>query len=483
MIRGIVALVGRPNVGKSTLFNRLTRTNDAIVDDRPGVTRDRIYGSVRLDGTDDGYTVVDTGGFETAETSYQPFKDNLVWQQTMAAIEEADLVVLMLDKKEGVHPYDAELVRMLERMGKPTIYAVNKVDGDSQEAHIYDFYRIGIDELHSLSAAHNRGVLELKELVYERLQEIETVRHRRAIEPGARRVALVGRPNVGKSSILNRILGESRALVSDVAGTTRDAIDTPLVFDKEHYVLVDTAGIRRKARVIEKLETLSVLRSLRAIEESDVVVLVLDASTGFTDQDARLASHASKLYKPVLLVINKWDLIPEKATNTARDYLSTIRNQIKTLAFAPALFVSCQENQRVHKILPEVERLYQQYSRRVETAKINSSLQNMVMQHTPALIRNFKKRVKFYYATQVRAAPPTLVVMCNMADEIQESYKRYMTKRFQQDLGFTDIPIHVIYRGKKEARERAGYGRPASQEADAALPVASPMAEDMGASL
>jgi GTP-binding protein len=455
MIRGIVAIIGRPNVGKSTLFNRLTVSDDAIVDDRPGVTRDRLYGTVWLDGErTQGYAVIDTGGFETDDFKFQPFAENLVWKQTDAAIQEADLVVLVVDAKAGINPHDRELAQYLDRLGKHHMVVVNKVDGLEQSQLVWDFYELSEDP-RKVSAAHNRGVADLRDDIGDLLNSLPgraSIKH----EPGATRIAIVGRPNAGKSSILNRLTGEERALVSDIAGTTRDAIDTPMTYHGQPYILVDTAGIRRKSRIHERIESLSVVRSIRAIERADVVLLVMDAREGLTEQDMRLAQLAAERWKPIVLVINKWDLVENKTSNTGKEWTDAIHRMLKTLAFAPVAFISCLENQRVHKLMGQVESLALNSRRRVETHLVNQALRKMVQEHTPALIKGKTKRVKFYFATQVAVEPPTIVVFCNVAKEIHASYIRYMTHRFQELLGFDDIPLRIIFRPKADVRARPG---------------------------
>lgn len=464
MMNGIVAIVGRPNVGKSTLFNRLTRSDTAIVDDRPGVTRDRIYGSVVVEedldestgvAQTDGFMVIDTGGFETDDFKFQPFAENLVWKQTDAAIREADLVLLVVDGKAGLHPHDRELVRHLESLQKPYLCAVNKVDGPEQGQSLWDFYEIAPDaaSLKKVSAAHNRGIGELKDDLLGALRALPQC-SRRDDGIGATRIAIVGRPNAGKSSILNRLCGEERALVSDIAGTTRDAVDTPLTYNKQKFLLIDTAGIRRKSKVDSRLEALSVMRSIRAIERADVVFLVLDAMLGLTEQDARLADLAVQRHKPLAIVINKWDVFPDKASNTAKDYTDAIHRSLKSISFAPVVFVSALENQRVHRLLQLAQELSATAAKRVETSRVNEALRAMVQEHTPALIKGKTKRVKFYYATQVAVNPPTIVVKCNVVDELQEGYMRYMTNRFRSMLGFDAIPIRIFYRPKTEERLR-----------------------------
>lgn len=456
MIKGTVAIVGRPNVGKSMLFNALTKTRNALVDDQPGVTRDRLYGQVYFDDFKErGFLLIDTGGFETEDLYYQPFKDNLVWQQTELAVDEADLVILVFDGRAGVHPHDSELVRFLARKNKPVLFVVNKIDGAQNEPLTYDFYQLGIESMISTSTAHMRGIDELLEAIDESFKNIPELKaDRRHFTGEGTRIALVGRPNAGKSSILNRLLGEERSLVSDVAGTTRDSLDTPLVYNQNQYVLVDTAGIRRRSRINDKIESLSVMRSMQAIERADIVLLVLDATQSLTDQDARIADLAASQYKGMAIIVNKWDLVPDKDSNSDKNYTNFLRERLSLLSWVPILYVSCLENQRVHKIMQLVEEVSASFTRRADTRSVNNALREMVGSHTPALNRATSKRVKFYYATQVRSAPPTILIFCNVAKEIQESYKRYMINRFREALGFGNVPIRLIFRAKEEAKRR-----------------------------
>jgi GTPase len=455
MARGLVAIVGRPNVGKSTLFNALTRSRQAIVDDQPGVTRDRLYGKVLTsDPNLEAFTLIDTGGFETEKDSYQPFAGNIVWENTLAAIDEADVVILVFDLKSGVHPHDKDLVRLLQKKSKPTIYTVNKVDGIEQKKYTNEFFELGIDDFENVSAAHNVGLDILKDVVVEKLLEMPHLQKRRDTARDTVHIALIGRPNVGKSSFVNRLLGEQRSLVSEVAGTTRDSIDAPFQYNQKPYILIDTAGIRRRSKVRKKLEIISVIQSLNSIERADVVLLVIDAVEGMADQDQKLIARASELNKPIILLVNKWDLLQEKDSKSAANIERDLRYKMPVLEYAPILFISCLTNQRVHKVMAVVEQLVEQSRRRVPTSKLNEALHQIVQSHTPALSRKTHRRAKFYYATQVASAPPTIVVMCNVSEYLQESYKRYMHRQLQRILGFTEIPIQLIFRGKEEAKAR-----------------------------
>lgn len=450
MIKGIVAIVGRPNVGKSTLFNKITKSAKAIVNDMPGVTRDRIYGYGEDPDSEHRFAVIDTGGFETKDFYFQPFARNIVWDQTRLAIDECDLVVFVVDAKTGLHPHDKDIYSFLITTGKPVLTVCNKVDGIEHQSATFEFYGLGLDDIHSMSAAHNRGVGELKEAIIDRLNELDSLK-RKKDDPDAIPVAIVGRPNAGKSSILNRLVGEDRSLVSEVAGTTRDAVDAVVKFNGASYRIVDTAGIRRKTKIHEKIESLSVIKSIQAIEEADVVLMVVTPE-GIADQDARLLSLCANRFKPVILVMNKWDLVEDKQSNTMRDMTEDLRHSVKTMDYMPIVFTSCETGHRVASLMPRIEALYAQYQKRVPTAKVNEVLEKAVHRHTPQLIRNHTKRIKFFFASQVAIKPPTFVIKCNVAEEIKESYKRYLTHKFQQQLGFEDLPIKVFYRGKKEEK-------------------------------
>lgn len=457
MRKGLVAIVGRPNVGKSTLFNRLTRSTRAIVDDRAGVTRDRIYGEVRKEYPSehwDYFHVIDTGGFETKDLYFQPFKKNIVWEQTSYAIEEADVIVLVLDAKSGAHPHDAHLVNYVKKFNKPVIYVVNKIDGKEQDAFSWEFYELGIEKFLPISAAHNRNVWELSVEIENRLSQLPHLAKSGEPKEDEVKFCLIGKPNVGKSSILNRLVGKDRSLVSDVAGTTRDTVDSIINFEQKRYVIVDTAGIRRKTKIDDKIESLSVLRSIRTMEQCDVVVLVITPD-GISDQDARLASLAVSNFKPLLIVVNKWDLKKDKDSKSMNEFADDIKYKLKDMDYVQILFTSCLENKRVHKILANIAMLAESYRQRISTSKINECLQEAVNRHTPALIRQYNKRVKFYYATQVRTSPPTIVIKCNVAGEIQESYKRYLTKQFRRRLDYGAIPIRILYRNKSTKEEKS----------------------------
>lgn len=439
-----VAIVGRPNVGKSTLFNRLTRSSSAIVADHPGVTRDRIYGSVHR-GESEGYLLIDTGGFENNDLKYQPFKGNEVWDQTLVAIGESDLVIFLVDVTAGVHPHDHEILNCLRASEKQVFLVINKVDNDRLQGETFDFSSLGFDEFCAVSSTNGRGIRSLAETIWQKLGPTNY----KSNKDTWARVAIVGRPNAGKSSVINRLLGEERVIASEVAGTTRDSTDSFLRFEGKNLVLVDTAGIRRKTKISDHLEVASVSRSLRAVYRSDVVVFVMDAMQGLADQDVKIINLALDRGVPVLIVVNKWDLIPDKGPNSARDYASTINDKLKTAHHIPVHFTSCETNQRVQGILPWVVTLRSEATKKVPTSWINKLLGEITAHHVPPLMRNRLRRIKMYFAVQTQVAPPTIEITCNAPHEVPLAYERYLQKRFKNDLGLKNVPIRLFFKAKK----------------------------------
>lgn len=432
-MKPIVAIVGRPNVGKSTFFNRITRSKDALVDNFPGVTRDRIYGDASWNDIE--FTIVDTGGFSLEDD------DDFALQirfQVKQAIEDADIIVLLLDGKHGISPFDKDIVKILRSVTKPVFYAVNKIDGAEQEKNMYDFCSLGIDKLYPVSSEHRYGisdflddlVLALPEFVHEKSQDII-------------KLAVVGRPNVGKSSLINRILGENRLLVSDIPGTTRDAIDTACDINGKSYLLIDTAGIRRKGKVSKKLEKFSIIKALRSLDRCDVALIIMDADEGTTDQDINIAGYAFERGCGCILLLNKWDLI-EKDTNTAKKHYERLRMEAKYLSFAPVITISALTGQRVSKIFKLVDEVYSQYSIKIGTGQLNRILDRAVKKNEPSLYRG--KRLKFYYATQVSAKPPTFICFVNYPDAIHFSYKRYLINQIRAEAKLDNTPIRLFFR-------------------------------------
>jgi GTP-binding protein len=437
LMKPIVAIVGRPNVGKSTLFNRITRSRDALVDDLPGVTRDRIHGDAEWDGVP--FTVVDTGGF--AGDSEDGFAAQIRFQ-VQQAIDDADLILLVLDGKNGISPYDRDLVERLRPVAKPVLYAVNKIDGLEQEDRLYEFYSLGLEQVHPLSAEHRYGLNDLMDLLVSQLpdgggaEDVDEIR-----------VAVVGRPNVGKSSLINRILGQKRLVVSDVPGTTRDAVDSLFRIGPTTYRLIDTAGIRRKGKVSRKLEKYSVIKALRSLDRCDVALIVIDAAEGITDQDTSIAGYAHQRGCGCVFLLNKWDLV-EKTTNTARRHQEALRHAAKFLSFAPSLTISALTGQRVTKLFGHVNDVYRQYVTRIATGRVNRIVERAIQTNEPPLIRG--RRLKFYYATQVTAKPPTFVLFVNAPDAVHFSYRRYLTNQIREETGLDRTPLRLWF------RERSG---------------------------
>lgn len=439
---GIVAVVGRPNVGKSTLFNRLTKTRQALVDDMPGVTRDRLYGRVYVDGRE--FTLVDTGGFDPPAD--QPFAAE-VHSQIQLALDEADVVLFLADGRAGLNPQDHEVVQRLRRTAKPVLFAVNKIDSPQMTDAAAEFYALGVDHLSFISAAHGLGVGDLVDEIVALLPPDEDAVGDE--EPPEIRVALIGRPNVGKSSLINRLVGGDRVVVSEVPGTTRDAVDTPLVVGGRRYLLIDTAGVRRPGRVGRGLERAMVFRSLRAIERAHVAAVVLDAAEGAADQDLRLVGQALDANRAVIAVLNKWDLVSGDPAAGERVRRS-LSESLKFAPWAPILTTSAASGKGVGKLLPLVAQLYDEFNRRVSTGQLNKALEEITGHHPPPFIKG--RRLKFYYASQVAVRPPTVVIMVNNPKGVHFSYQRYLNNELRSVLGLTMSPLRLIFRERSGRR-------------------------------
>jgi GTP-binding protein len=440
----VVAIVGRPNVGKSTLFNRLVGDRKAIVDDMPGVTRDRNYSEAEWSGRK--YLLVDTGGMESEGADDL---ERSVQAQSRQAVAEADVIVFLFDGKSGLNPLDREVVAQLRRADKPIFFAVNKLDSARREPNLYEFFELGLDPLYPISAEHGLGITELMDsavaklppdpgLPEQAITETETVR--------PLRVAVVGRPNVGKSTLINRLLGFERAVVSSTPGTTRDSLDTPFELLGEPAVLIDTAGIRRKARIDDRVEQFSVQRSLRAVDRGDLMIHVIDGPEGVTDQDAQILSYAVQRGKGLLLAVNKWDLVAE-ATDTKK-YRDEVSYRLAFLDFAPVAFISAATGQGVKKLLQTAAQVAQAYRRKVSTSAVNQALQKIVRAHTPPLAQG--RAVKFYYGTQARTSPPTFVLFVNRPGSVHDTYKKYLVHHLRQELGLEHAPIRLDLRARRQ---------------------------------
>jgi GTPase len=441
----VVAIVGRPNVGKSTLFNRMSRRNQALVGDIPGITRDRNYAQINWE--EKTFTIVDTGGYVTLESSGM---EDLTREQILIALDEADIILFVADGKTGLHPEDAFLVDLLRRTSKPIFFAVNKIDGPEQRRNINEFYELGLDHLYPLSAAHGYGVGEIMTDLTDSLPETAPDTEEDA-DAAEIRVAIVGRPNVGKSTLVNHLLGAQRVIVSPSPGTTRDAVDSVLERKGQRYLLIDTAGIRRKGKTRERLEKVSVLRALQSIDRSHVSLILLDPTEGITDQDLHIAGYIQERYRACIVGVNKWDAVENDGKQAAR-FLEGVRDRFRFAPFAPILTFSALSGHRVAKIIPTVREVFQHYSQRITTGILNRGLEQALQHHEPPVVRG--RRLKFYYATQASVRPPTFVLFCNYPDAIHFSYERYLTNQFREAFGLTKTPIRLVFRG----RERKAKG-------------------------
>jgi len=440
-MKPIVAIVGRPNVGKSTFFNKVTRTRDALVDDLPGVTRDRHYGDARWNNIE--FTVVDTGGFTEGDDFSQEIQ-----HQVQQAIDDADAIILLFDGKEGISPFDRDMLEKLRTIKKPVFYAVNKIDSLEQEAHLYDFYSLGIDKLYPVSAEHRYGLPDFMDDLVDALPG-QGDEYKKDEAEDIIGLAVVGRPNVGKSSLINRILGEERLLVSDIPGTTRDAIDSVCRLNGKSYLLIDTAGIRRKGKVRGKIEKFSIIKALRSLDRCDVALILLDAQEGITDQDISIAGYAYDRGCGCIMLLNKWDMV-EKDSNTVKKYIDLLRTQAKFLSFAPAITISALTGQRVSKVFKLVDEVYSQYAQRIGTGQLNKIVERAIEKNEPSLHRG--KRLKFYYATQVSAKPPTFVCFVNYPEGIHFSYKRYLINQIREQTGLDKTPIRIVFRQRERRK-------------------------------
>ena len=435
MIDGTIAIIGRPNVGKSTLFNRLIKTRLSIVDDQPGVTRDRLYGKVEW--LTKNYRVIDTGGIELTD---RPFQDQ-IRAQAEIAMEEADVIVFLCDGRSGVTVDDSYIARLLYKTTKPVILAVNKVDDGHLLDGLMDFYSLGLGEPVAVSSLHGIGTGDLLDRISE---EMPSKTRKKEIE-GQISFSLIGRPNVGKSSLVNAILNQERVIVSNIEGTTRDAIDTPFRRDEREYVVIDTAGLKKRGRIYEAIDKYAALRALDAIDRSTVVLLVIDAETGIREQDKNIVSYAIDAGKAIIIVVNKWDTVT-KDQNTMHKFKEKVRQEFQFLDYAPIVFVSAKNKERIHTIFPAIDAAYDATNTRVQTSVLNDILMDAQMRN-PA--PNFNGgRIKILYGSQVSIQPPTFVLFVNNEDYMHFSYKRYIENRLRECFNFEGTPIRIICRTK-----------------------------------
>ena len=442
MSKPVVAIVGRPNVGKSTLFNVLAGEMISIVKDTPGVTRDRIYADVTW--LDKEFTLIDTGGIEPDS------RDVILSQmreQAQIAIETADVIIFITDVRQGLVDADSKVADMLRRSGKPVVLVVNKVDNfEKYMPDVYEFYNLGIGDPVPISAASRLGIGDMLEVVAENFPEGRGEEE----EDDRPRIAIVGKPNVGKSSIINKLLGENRVIVSDIAGTTRDAIDTEIVHDGKEYIFIDTAGLRRKSRIKEELERYSIIRTVTAVERADVVLMVIDATEGVTEQDAKIAGIAHERGKGVIIVVNKWDAI-EKNDRTMREYEKDIRHVLSYMPYAEIMYVSALTGQRLNKLYDMIDMVIENQTLRIATGVLNEIMTEAVAMQQPPSDKG--KRLKLYYITQVSVKPPTFVIFVNDKELMHFSYTRYLENKIREAFGFRGTSLKFFIRERKEKEQ------------------------------
>lgn len=443
MAKPIVAVVGRPNVGKSTLFNRLIGERRAIVQDEPGTTRDRVYGDVEWNGV--SFALIDTGGIMVDEWGAELDLSTIpteIRKQAEHAIEEADVILMVVDANIGTTSADHAVADLVRRTRKPVVLAANKAESNSRAASAVDFYELGLTDPIVVSSLHGRGTGDLLDAIVEALPERDEEE-----EATGPRIAIVGRPNVGKSRLLNALIGQERAIVSDEPGTTRDSLDTELVWEGQTITLVDTAGIRRRGKIEPGIEKYSVLRSMRAITRADVVLLVVDATEGFTSQDLHIAGYVADEARGMVLVVNKWDLV-EKDGRTMEQYRAAAAEALDFMPYVPAVFISAKFNQRVPQVMERALLVMDERQKRVPTAALNKMLRTAVEKHAPPSKPG--KWVKFYYATQVDVSPPSFVFFCNHAEDVHFSYRRYLENQVREEFGFIGNPIRMRFRNRQE---------------------------------
>ena len=438
MGKPVVAIVGRPNVGKSTLFNKLAGKRIAIVEDTPGVTRDRIY--AEAEWLRHNFTIIDTGGIEPAN------EDIIMVQmrrQANIAIETADVIVFIVDGKVGLHPSDYEVAQMLRKSGKPIVLVVNKIDRRELEDNAYEFYNLGIGTPITISATQGLGLGDMLDEVVSYFDNLGSYEE----DDEYIKIAMIGKPNVGKSSLINKLLGENRNIVSNIPGTTRDAVDSKLETDEGKFILIDTAGLRRKSKVKEEIERYSVIRTLTAVERADVCILVLDATEGITDQDEKIIGYAHELNKAIMVIVNKWDLI-EKDTNTMNEFKARISSGLNFMPYASYIFISALTGQRVNKVLSMAKECYDNYSKRISTGVLNDVISKAVLMKEPPVVA--LRRLKIFYVAQVGTKPPTFIFFVNDPALLHFSYERYLENKLRESFDFSGTGIKLIFRQRKE---------------------------------
>ncbi len=439
MSKPIVAIVGRPNVGKSTLFNQIGKRRVSIVDDFPGVTRDRIY--MDAEWLEHHFTMIDTGGIELE--SSDKLLDSMR-QQAQIAIREADVIVFIVDGRTGLTDGDVEIARILRAAKKPVILGVNKIDSPKQELDVYEFYNLGLGDPIAIAAANSLNLGDLLDAIVEAFPKNDA----EEVDNDEIRIAVIGRPNVGKSSLVNTLLGEERVIVSDIPGTTRDAIDTHFTKDDTKYTLIDTAGMRRRGKIDEPVERYSVMRSLRAVDRANVVLMVINAFEGITEQDKKIAGYAHESGKGVIIVVNKWDIFPDKNEKSTLRFTEELRKEIAFLQYAPVLYTSALTGQRVQRVTELVKYVAEQQSMRIQTSVLNELLRDAVSVNPPPSHKG--KQLKLYFMTQTDIEPPKFIIFVNDPELMHFSYLRFIENKLRENFGFEGTPIKLIVRGRKE---------------------------------
>ncbi|SFF62001.1 GTP-binding protein [Halobacillus alkaliphilus] len=433
MRKSVMAIVGRPNVGKSTIFNRLVGERISIVEDTPGVTRDRIY--AEGEWLNERFNVIDTGGIELGD---EPLLVQMR-EQAQVAIDEADVIVFMVNGRDGITGADEEVAKILYKSNKPVVLAVNKVDNPEMRENIYEFYSLGFGEPHPISGTHGLGLGDMLDEVVKHFPDkmIEE------IDDDIIRFSVIGRPNVGKSSLVNTLLGQERVIVSDIAGTTRDAIDTPFSKDDRDYVIIDTAGMRKRGKIYEATEKYSIMRALKAIERSDVVLSLIDADTGIQEQDKKIAGYAHEAGKAVIIVVNKWDTV-EVEEKTMKEFEDKVRSNFRFLDYAPVVFLSAKTKKRVHTLLPRILEASENHAKRVQTNILNEVIMDALAMNPSPSIKG--QKLKIFYATQVSVKPPSFVVFVNEPELMHFTYERFLENRIREAFGFEGTPIKIFAR-------------------------------------
>ena len=430
-----VALVGRPNVGKSTVFNRLVGKKISIIEDTPGVTRDRIYGDVTFN--DYKFHLIDTGGIDVGN---EDFNKEITIQATLA-IDEADVIVFIVDGKEELNRNDFTIRDMLKKSNKTVILAVNKIDNEKRKEDIYNYYELGFENIIPISGEHNLGIVTLLEEITKDFKPYNSDIE----EDNKIKFCVIGRPNVGKSSLVNAIVGSEKSIVSNIAGTTRDAVDTPFTYDKEEYVIIDTAGIRKSGKIYENIEKYSVIRAMKAIERSNVCVVVINAEEGIIEHDKHIASYALEAGKPIVLVVNKWDTVKDK---TIAEYTKLMRNEFQFLSYVPIVFLSAMTKKRIHTLMPEIKKVYENSKKEIKTSILNDVIRDAVLLNQPPSYKG--KRLKIYFVSQKGTMPPRFIFNVNSKGLVHFSYERYLENKIRESFDLEGTPIQIEFKNRGE---------------------------------